>query len=499
MNKLENIDSKKDFENTPKIFKKKNSSLYIGDLSTRIQENDILNIFSKMSGLESVRICRDLVSKKSLGYGYINFKKTKYAKKAMKKMNFYFDNNLFKKPLRIMWKEKNKSLRSSGKGNLFINHLPIYFKTIDLYKLFLPFGKILSCKICFDENGKSKKFGFVHFFSSSDARKAIRELKGTSIRGETFQISPFIKKETRSVLLPKNSTFTNIYIKNLSVDKFTETNIRNMFDVFGEITSIMIPMNIDKPKGFAFINFASHLDAEEAVLKMDGKKVGNLFLYVSKAETKIERQYSLANTWNFIKKGLQNFQNKNFMVLKGLNNPYALNLITFLYLSIGKLGKFKVIRSIEKEISLSINISFKKEKKFILFTRDKNQLVFIKFFNSFQKTIHENHYLVSKKKECETRIPIKFNIKFSKNSKCFKFIDKKNEKLISNHLIIKHTKKNQKFDFKKIVYFWFKYNKINIQIKLLSFVQHLFQITPKSFVFPRKIFLIKVEINIEYW
>ena len=42
MNKLENIDSKKDFENTPKIFKKKNSSLYIGDLSTRIQENDIL-------------------------------------------------------------------------------------------------------------------------------------------------------------------------------------------------------------------------------------------------------------------------------------------------------------------------------------------------------------------------------------------------------------------------------------------------------------------------
>ncbi len=328
MNKLENIDSKKDFENTPKIFKKKNSSLYIGDLSTRIQENDILNIFSKMSGLESVRICRDLVSKKSLGYGYINFKKTKYAKKAMKKMNFYFDKNLFKKPLRIMWKEKNKSLRSSGKGNLFINHLPIYFKTIDLYKLFLPFGKILSCKICFDENGKSKKFGFVHFFSSSDARKAIRELKGTSIRGETFQISPFIKKETRSVLLPKNSTFTNIYIKNLSVDKFTETNIRNMFDVFGEITSIMIPMNIDKPKGFAFINFASHLDAEEAVLKMDGKKVGNLFLYVSKAETKIERQFSLANTWNFIKRGLQYSQNKNFMVIKGINNPYALNLIS---------------------------------------------------------------------------------------------------------------------------------------------------------------------------
>jgi RNA recognition motif-containing protein len=499
MNNLENKDSNKNFENTSKIFKKKNCSLYIGDLSTKIQENDILNIFSKMSGLESVRICRDVISKKSLGYGYINFKKTKYAKKAMKKMNFYFDKNLFKKPLRIMWKEKNKSLRSSGKGNLFINHLPIYFKTIDLYKLFLPFGKILSCKICFDENGQSKKFGFVHFFSSSDARKAIQELKGSSIRGETFQISPFIKKETRSVLLPKNSTFTNIYIKNLSVDKFTETNIRNMFDVFGEITSIMIPMNIDKPKGFAFINFASHLDAEEAVLKMDGKKVGNLFLYVSKAETKIERQFSLANTWNFIKRGLQYSQNKNFMVIKGINNPYALNLITFLYLSIGKLGKFKVMRSIEKEISLSINISFKKEKKFIFFTKDKNQFVFIKFLNFFQKTLHQNDYLVSRKKECETIIPIKFIIKFSKNSKCFKFINSKNETLISNQLTIRYVKKNQKFDFKKIVYFWLKYKKMNIQIKLFGFFQNLFLRPSKSFIISGKIISRKIEINIEYW
>jgi len=43
-----------------------------------------------MSGLLSVRICRSLISKKSLGYGYINFKDKDYAKRAMKKMNFFF-------------------------------------------------------------------------------------------------------------------------------------------------------------------------------------------------------------------------------------------------------------------------------------------------------------------------------------------------------------------------------------------------------------------------
>ena len=121
-------DENKNFKNSTNFLGKKNSSLYIGDLSTKVREDDILNIFSKMSGLESVRICRDVISKESLGYGYINFKKTKYAKKAMKKMNFYFDENLFKKPIRIMWKETNKSLRSSGKGNLFVNHIPTYLK-----------------------------------------------------------------------------------------------------------------------------------------------------------------------------------------------------------------------------------------------------------------------------------------------------------------------------------------------------------------------------------
>ena len=79
-------------------YQRESASLYIGDLSFDVKENDILEIFSKMSGLLSVRICRDVISEKSLGYGYINFQSKKYAKRAMKKMNFYFDKNSFKKP-----------------------------------------------------------------------------------------------------------------------------------------------------------------------------------------------------------------------------------------------------------------------------------------------------------------------------------------------------------------------------------------------------------------
>lgn len=479
---LENIYFPKKTGKKEVIYKKENFSLYVGDLSAQVEEKDILNIFSKMSGLLSVRICRDVISKKSLGYGYINFKDTKYAKRAIKKMNFYFDKNLFKKPLRIMWKESDKSLRNSGKGNMFINYLPKDYKTIDLYKFFLPFGKILSCKICFDEKGNSKKFGFVHFFSSRDAKEAIKKLNGSTIRGKILHLSPFIKKETRDFLLPRNLNFTNIYIKNLSVDKFTETNIRNMFEVFGEITSIMIPKEVDKPKGFAFINFASHLDAEEAVFKMNKKKVGDFILYVSRAQTKLERQFTLNNVWNNKNRITKKAKKKIFMVIKGIKGNYALTATIFLLLSLGGFGKLNILLMIRKELSFFVNLTFERKKKYVTIKTKKFRTIFSKFFvmilNFIKKNIREheggnfsnNTYYITKAKES--------NIKFCENINCFKFKNTPTTTLLKTKVKVNnlHEKLNQKW--RKLGYTWFRYLKKTNNLNLVDFGQYFFN---KSF------------------
>ena len=142
------------------------------------------------------------------------------------------------KPCRIMWSQRDPSMRRSGVGNIFVKNLHEGIDNKQLYDTFSLFGNILSCKVVTDkETGLSKGYGYVHYETNEAAKNAIEKLDGMLIDGKEVNVGVFMRRDNR----PDAQAFTNVFLKNIPFE-WDEKRLENEFEVFGEIASVSISM-----------------------------------------------------------------------------------------------------------------------------------------------------------------------------------------------------------------------------------------------------------------
>ncbi|XP_056598967.1 polyadenylate-binding protein 1A-like [Triplophysa dalaica] len=106
--------------------------------------------------------------------------------------------DLLGRPMRIMFSQRDSTLRTTGVGNIFVKGLASSIDGARLHDSFSIFGKILSCKVVCDANG-SKGYGFVHFATFEAAEKAIKALDGMLLDDQLVSIGHFKTFEERRV------------------------------------------------------------------------------------------------------------------------------------------------------------------------------------------------------------------------------------------------------------------------------------------------------------
>ncbi|KAL4891646.1 hypothetical protein BDV59DRAFT_181395 [Aspergillus ambiguus] len=345
---------------TPTTSQPHSASLYVGELDPSVTEAMLYELFSSIGQVASIRVCRDAVTRRSLGYAYVNYNNTADGERALEDLNYTLIKG---KPCRIMWSQRDPALRKTGQGNVFIKNLDAAIDNKALHDTFAAFGNILSCKVAQDEFSNSKGYGFVHYETAEAANNAIKHVNGMLLNDKKVFVGHHIsKKDRQSKFEEMKANFTNVYIKNLD-QEVTEEEFRTMFEKFGEITSATLSRDQEgKSRGFGFVNYSTHDSAQAAVDEMNDKDVKGQKLYVGRAQKKHEREEELRKQYEAARlEKASKYQGVNLYV-KNLTDDIDDEKLRELFGPYGTITSAKVMRDTNIERTSTPESDEKKEE-----------------------------------------------------------------------------------------------------------------------------------------
>jgi nucleolysin TIA-1/TIAR len=258
-------------------------SLYIGNLSEKVSEGLLYEIFAAIGPVEACKLIKDKVSGQSAGYGFIDYYDHYTAGLALQQFN---GRHLYGLEIKVNWAfASGQKEDTSSHFHIFVGDLSPEIDDRALYNAFAAFGTISDARVMWDQNtGRSRGYGFVAYRKKEDAQRALTEMNGEWLGSRAIRCNWANQKggttpddhahssglDYGQVVTQTPASNTTVYIGNVTPD-VTEHMLRTNFLEYGVIEEIKLQVD----KGFAFVRYQGHESAARAIVGNHGKVIGS--------------------------------------------------------------------------------------------------------------------------------------------------------------------------------------------------------------------------------
>ncbi|OMO70462.1 hypothetical protein CCACVL1_18897, partial [Corchorus capsularis] len=175
--------------------------------------------------------------------------------------------------------------------SLFVKNLNFKTSEENLKNHFTEFvkeGRIQSVRIKKHlKNGKqvSMGYGFIEFDSMDTATDVCRDLQGTILDGHALilQLCQAKKEEQAVKKGEKDKSSTKLLVRNVAFEA-TKKDLRQLFSPFGQIKSLRLPMKFGNHRGFAFVEFVTKQEAQNALQALSSTHLYGRHLVLERAK-----------------------------------------------------------------------------------------------------------------------------------------------------------------------------------------------------------------------
>ena len=263
----------------PKQVAKIPAQLHLGQLDRSVKEADLYSLLKPYGDISYIKL-------RSVGgssFAFVAFKEPSVALTVQRELN---GTDFRGKRVHI-----SRIFDTTNTANIYIKNIPDNLGTRELGEMYGRFGTVLSCKLCFDENGKSLGYGFVQYESKESSENAILNTNGKVWLGNELTVQYFLPLSSRIM----NTTNTNLYIRGFP-NTLSENDLKNIFSQYGQVISVG-KMEYSG-RAFGFVCFSNPGEAKLACENKNGEVEGDFTWYVTPHMSKIHRKKMLREQYS---------------------------------------------------------------------------------------------------------------------------------------------------------------------------------------------------------